>query len=93
MRTNLHHHYDQLTDNEREFVDDAMKEIFDLQKLNVHTRTPGYKSPPLAGDDRAEVATDAIARWVIESRPKASALDVAIMGVDAAEHFAAIAPK
>jgi hypothetical protein len=68
MRTNIHEHYDQLTDDERTFVNDAMKEIFALAKFNPHSRDVNTFSPELNGADPAERAADAIARWVIESR-------------------------
>jgi hypothetical protein len=59
MRQAIHHHYDQLTVKERRFVDDAMNEVFSVAK---------QRFVPLAGDDRAERAADALARAVIESR-------------------------
>jgi len=62
---NLHEHYDQLTDHEREFVDLATSDIFARRQLELAS---GNNPPELAGDDRGEQATDAIARWVIESR-------------------------
>lgn len=58
--TDLHHHYDQLTDQERGFVDRVCgRDTFKLAlEFNIVLR----------GDDTAERAVDAVARWVIESR-------------------------
>lgn len=56
--SNLHYHYDQLTDKQRELVHDIMGQAFEL------AREMGVK---LLGDDRAEFATDALAKWIIES--------------------------
>ena len=58
---NLHEHYDQLTANEKRFVDHQVKETMAVAK---------HADVPLAGDDRCERAADALARWVIESRPR-----------------------
>lgn len=68
----LHYHYEQLTARERDFVDILMRRIFyDIKHMRkLRTFLPPV---PLAGDDRAEMAADAIARWVIESRPPHSA--------------------
>jgi len=57
----IHHHYDQLTDKEREFVDTVFdgKHMYELaDRLELR----------LANDDRIERAVDGLARAVIESR-------------------------
>lgn len=74
----LHHYYDQLTDDEREAVDEAYSELAeDLAECGA----------PIAGDDRAERVVDAIARGVIESRGiasrKSSGLDISNALLDA----------
>lgn len=51
--------YDRLDAEEREAVDDAMRAVFETMKA------AGLR---LVNDDRAEVATDALATLVIESR-------------------------
>jgi hypothetical protein len=61
MRQTPHHHYDQLTDWERQFVD----KVFDGKNLYAMANAMGI---PVAGDDRMERAVDALARCVIESR-------------------------
>jgi hypothetical protein len=61
MRQPVHHHYEQLTDKERQFVDN----VFDGRHLYQQAR---FFDVPLAGDDRVERAVDALARAVIESR-------------------------
>jgi hypothetical protein len=63
MRQPVHHHYEQLTERERGFVDT----IFDGKTLYELASKMGI---PLAGDDRVERAVDALARAVIESREK-----------------------
>lgn len=63
MRQSVHHHYEQLTDAERKLVDI----IFDGKVLYETAQSLGV---PLAGDDRVERAADALARAIIESRPK-----------------------
>lgn len=62
---NLHEHYDKLTGDERYFVDEAMRGIFSLQKERKSLRE---FAPQLYGDDTAEEATDALAKWVIVCR-------------------------
>lgn len=62
MRQSIHHHYDQLTPKERAFVDVTFDRAL-YQNAQVY-------EVPLAGDDRVERAVDALARAVIESRPK-----------------------
>ena len=59
MRPNIHHHYEQLTDEEREACDDAARGV--LGSL----RDSGIEA---AKDDRAERMVDGIARLIIESR-------------------------
>jgi len=61
----LHENYDQLTPGERYFVDEASSKICAFRKDELAL---GHNPPALAGDDRAERAVDAIAKWVIESR-------------------------
>lgn len=61
MRQSIHHHYDQLTAAERDWVDGIFAEI-------IATPLGQEGRPPLAGDDRTERAVDALARAVIESR-------------------------
>jgi hypothetical protein len=61
MRQAIHHHYDQLTDREKFFVD----KVFDLAFIEA-----GDRKVDLVGDDRVERAVDALARAVLESRPK-----------------------
>ena len=57
----MHFYYDQLTDDERNFVDVLLsREIFKFGKGRL-----GYC---LLGDDSAERAIDGLARWVLESR-------------------------
>lgn len=59
MRRSIHHHYEQLTEYEREFVDAAFS---DVDSVARHYRVP------LLGNDILERAVDALARAVIESR-------------------------
>lgn len=59
MKT-IHEHYDKLTITEKQFVDDAYTAIVGVAKEY------GIK---LSGDDRAELAVDALARLVLESNP------------------------
>lgn len=59
MPRNLHEHYDELTPDETQFVDDAFKKITDMAKT---------RKIRLWGDDRMEAAVDALAKLVIESR-------------------------
>lgn len=61
---NVHYHYDQLTDDERDFVDLIANHIISQAKEFGLTSA----MPNLANDDRAERAVDAIAEWVIASR-------------------------
>jgi hypothetical protein len=63
MRQSIHHHYEQLTDVERLFVDT----VFDGKVMYELAANAGI---PLKGDDTVERAVDALARAVIESRPK-----------------------
>lgn len=56
---NLHEHYDQLTPHEKCFLDTAWTML---------ARAANMEHIPLKGDDRAEVAVDAIARLIIQSR-------------------------
>jgi hypothetical protein len=65
MRQSIHHHYEQLTDVERLFVDT----IFDGKTMYELAANAGI---PLKGDDTVERAVDALARAVIESRPVAT---------------------
>jgi len=51
--------YDDLDKNEKDFVDDVVRGLFD--------EATGYGFR-LAGDDRCERFVDAFATWVIESR-------------------------
>jgi hypothetical protein len=60
----LHHYYDQLTDKEREAVD---------QMATVCFATARAYTMVLDGSDPAERAVDALSRWVIESRESADA--------------------
>ena len=55
----MHRHYDKLTAAERKLVDDVFSDAY---------QTARQYRIPLAGDDRAERAVDALARAVIESR-------------------------
>lgn len=57
----LHQHYDQLTEDERAFVDASFAEIFNDAKL---------EGIPLNGADPAERAVDALAKLILDSRPK-----------------------
>lgn len=57
--TDLHRHYDELTETERHFVDQRFENIFKNAKL---------EGIPLWGNDLAEIAVDALARLVIVSR-------------------------
>ena len=62
MRQPVHYHYEQLTTAERNFVDEVFsRDIYDAADAF---------GIPLAGDDRVERAVNALARAVIESRPK-----------------------
>jgi hypothetical protein len=65
---NIHYHYDKLTESERSFVDEAIEDVIFLGKV---ARNDLFIK--LAGDDRAEAAADALAKWVIESRPSEDA--------------------
>lgn len=67
MRQPIHYHYDQLTDEERAFVD----EMFTPRRMYFLAKAHKID---LAGDDRIERAVDALARAVIESRPKPVAM-------------------
>ena len=66
MRQPIHHSYDQLTEHERNWVDDVFAEIM---AMDVGTREGAR--PPLTGNDVIERAVDALARAVIESRREA----------------------
>jgi hypothetical protein len=68
MRQAIHHHYDQLTTNERNFIDAVFDKGFYELAADLCV--------PLAGDDRVERAVDALARAVIESREKNSMKDL-----------------
>jgi hypothetical protein len=58
----MHFYYNQLTKDEREFVDILLNtDVFKFGRGRL-----GY---PLLGGDSAERAIDALARWVLESRP------------------------
>ena len=61
MRQSIHHHYEQLAEKERAFVD----AIFDGKAMYELAQQHGV---PLAGDDRVERAVEALAKAVIESR-------------------------
>jgi len=67
MRHSIHHHYDQLTDKERRFVDD----VFSMGRGAAMAELADYWGVPLKGDDTVERAVDALARAVIESREEA----------------------
>jgi hypothetical protein len=56
---NIHENYDQLTDKEREFVDEQFHRIFQQGRV---------EGIPLFGDDHAERAVDAFALLIIKSR-------------------------
>ena len=56
----MHHYYNQLTEQEREAVDQMAADCFTCAREDYDIS--------LAGDDRAEWAVDALARWMIESR-------------------------
>lgn len=59
----VHEHYDSLTEKEREFVDAAFTRIFsDAKRAGIH----------LLGDDRAEIAVNALSKLIIESRAYAA---------------------
>ena len=58
---NIHAHYDCLTVKERDFVDACFAEIFNDAKLQ------GIR---LLNTDPAERAVDALAKLIMESRPK-----------------------
>lgn len=65
--------YDTLTDDERTFVDDCIRLIYEEQKANRRVNKTlnapeKYQAPDLAGDDRCERFADALATWIIESR-------------------------
>src|SRR5262245_58021985 len=64
MRQSIHHHYAQLTTVETAFID----AVFERSNAYAIASSMGV---PLAGDDRMERAVEALARTVIESRPKA----------------------
>lgn len=66
VRVGIHHHYDQLLPHEKNFVDQTFRLIY-AHQANVR-KDQGAFAPPLASDDRAERAVDAVAKWVIESR-------------------------
>jgi len=57
---NIHHHYDQLTEKERSFVDEVFSDAY------PKARAYGVN---LTNCDDAERAVDAFARFVIQSRP------------------------
>lgn len=63
--TDIHHHYNQLTAKEREAVDTCFNRQMGAIWFILDTH-----GIPAIGDDRCERAVDAIARWIIESRPK-----------------------
>lgn len=63
MRQNIHHYYEQLTNREREFVDDVFSGFGD----GIYAKAKAH-DVPFAGDDRVERAVDALARAVMESR-------------------------
>lgn len=58
--SSIHHHYNQLTETERAFVD----AIFGN---HLYSEAQSFEVP-IAGDDKVERAVDAFARCVIESR-------------------------
>lgn len=64
MRQSIHHHYNQLTKAEANYVDEFFREAYPFAK---------QLSIAIAGDDRMERAVDAFARMVIESRPALNA--------------------
>jgi hypothetical protein len=56
----IHVNYEKLTEKEKEFVDTQFKAIFygaEIEGIALH------------GDDKAERAVEAMATWIIESRP------------------------
>ena len=59
---NIHEHYDRLTPEEKKFVD----RTFSSDWIGLGETVLGYK---FHKDDRIERAVDAVAKWVIESRP------------------------
>jgi hypothetical protein len=59
MFRNLHENYDKLTPDEKAFVDESFRSIYALAK---------HSHVPLTGNDDAEVAVDALAKLVIQSR-------------------------
>ena len=61
MRQGIHHHYEQLNNEETDFVDWVFADVHDK------AREAGV---PLAENDILERAVDALARAVIESRNK-----------------------
>lgn len=66
MRQNLHHHYNQLTEEERTAVD----QVFNRHTGAIWAHFDHLEHISLAGDDRCERVVDAVARWVIESRKR-----------------------
>jgi hypothetical protein len=63
MPRNLHEYYDQLTEVEKRVVDESFRSIYAIAGM-------GSVKVPLKGDDDAEVAVDAVAKWIILSRKK-----------------------
>jgi hypothetical protein len=58
---NLHHHYDQLTDKERNIVDVAFR---------AANRVLVESGMRIAGDDTAERVVDAIAAGILDTRER-----------------------
>ncbi|MHA2219714.1 MAG: hypothetical protein ACXACY_27720 [Candidatus Hodarchaeales archaeon] len=59
-RQSIHHHYDQLTENEQYALDQAFDDM-----INTISRQFDI---PMIGDDRTERAVDAVAKAIIQSR-------------------------
>jgi len=63
----IHEHYNQLTSLEQDMIDDMFNTLFTAFKYA--RKTEGINiNYFLNGDDRAERAIDAVAKWVLESR-------------------------
>lgn len=75
----LHVLYEQLSDDERELVDDVMRFAYHEARggdeavpslRSATSNTDGDRDPiPLAGDDRAEHVAECLAWWIVASRP------------------------
>lgn len=81
----IHKNYLLLTEAEKKFVDEMFREAFHSNNLFIVSREQRVKIP-LDNSDGVERAVEAIATWVIESRPMTNQEELSALsgGMDSA---------